>query len=249
MKMGIALGFLMLLFGASAQAAVIQQFSSFNTSGGAVQSDLFVFDPFDSTLGTLDRVRFNIQGVVNNTSVATPNLLPIGPFGTLQPVPYTYFMRMDMDVSSLAGFNFDFASDAQFLFSGNNTGLVTSLAESRLFSLTAEFDEVTDFIGFDIPAFSGMDIPPTSVEGSRGDFEQNLVTASLGLQFQMLNIWSLVSDTGATAVITPLGNTGGLLTLSYDYTPIPEIPVPAAVWLFGTALIGLLGFGKRRTAA
>ncbi len=26
----------------------------------------------------------------------------------------------------------------------------------------------------------------------------------------------------------------------------PEIPVPAAVWLFGTALIGLFGFSKRR---
>ncbi|MCH6566526.1 MAG: VPLPA-CTERM sorting domain-containing protein [Proteobacteria bacterium] len=27
------------------------------------------------------------------------------------------------------------------------------------------------------------------------------------------------------------------------------IPVPAAVWLFGTALIGLVGFGKRRKAS
>lgn len=30
---------------------------------------------------------------------------------------------------------------------------------------------------------------------------------------------------------------------------IPVIPVPAAVWLFGTALIGLVGFSKRRKAA
>ena len=30
---------------------------------------------------------------------------------------------------------------------------------------------------------------------------------------------------------------------------IPPVPVPAAVWLFGTALIGLFGFGKRRKAA
>jgi len=30
---------------------------------------------------------------------------------------------------------------------------------------------------------------------------------------------------------------------------IPEVPVPAAVWLFGTALIGLFGFSKRRKAA
>jgi len=30
---------------------------------------------------------------------------------------------------------------------------------------------------------------------------------------------------------------------------ISVIPVPAAVWLFGTAMIGLVGFGKRRKAA
>lgn len=28
-----------------------------------------------------------------------------------------------------------------------------------------------------------------------------------------------------------------------------EVPVPAAIWLFGTALVGLVGFGKRRKAA
>jgi hypothetical protein len=30
---------------------------------------------------------------------------------------------------------------------------------------------------------------------------------------------------------------------------LPAVPVPAALWLFGTALIGLVGFGKRRKAA
>jgi hypothetical protein len=30
---------------------------------------------------------------------------------------------------------------------------------------------------------------------------------------------------------------------------VSAVPVPAAVWLFGTALIGLVGFGKRRKAA
>jgi len=30
---------------------------------------------------------------------------------------------------------------------------------------------------------------------------------------------------------------------------IPAVPVPAAIWLFGTGLIGLIGFTKRRKAA
>jgi hypothetical protein len=29
---------------------------------------------------------------------------------------------------------------------------------------------------------------------------------------------------------------------------VSPVPIPAAVWLFGTALIGLIGFGKRRKA-
>ena len=41
----------------------------------------------------------------------------------------------------------------------------------------------------------------------------------------------------------------GVLGLDANFTPIGAVPVPAAVWLFGTALIGLVGFGKRRKAA
>lgn len=248
MKIRIILWSLTLLFTSSAQATLVQQFRSFSVPNGTVGLDLFAFDPFDSSLGTLDRVTFNIQGTATASAIATPNLLPIGPFGTLQPVAYDYFLRMDMDLFSLAGFNFDFVSDAQFNFLGSNSGSETSITQARQFSLTAEFDEITDFIGFDIPATSNVDIPPISIASSRNDFEENLITSSLGLQFQMLNNWSVVSETGAVAVITPMGSSGGLVTLGYDYTPIPEIPVPGALWLFGTALIGLVGFGKRRKA-
>jgi hypothetical protein len=50
--------------------------------------------------------------------------------------------------------------------------------------------------------------------------------------------------------ITP-GSTAGLSTFSFTFNlvePPPPVPVPAAVWLFGTALIGLVGFSKRRKA-
>ena len=35
---------------------------------------------------------------------------------------------------------------------------------------------------------------------------------------------------------------------SYSFQTSP-VPIPAAIWLFGTALIGLVGFSKRRKAA
>ena len=33
------------------------------------------------------------------------------------------------------------------------------------------------------------------------------------------------------------------------FAPIPAVPVPAAVWLFGTGIIGLIGFSRRRKSA
>ena len=32
-----------------------------------------------------------------------------------------------------------------------------------------------------------------------------------------------------------------------DFSPVSAVPVPAAVWLFGTALVGLVGFSKRKS--
>jgi hypothetical protein len=31
-------------------------------------------------------------------------------------------------------------------------------------------------------------------------------------------------------------------------TEMPEIPIPAAVWLFGSGLLGLIGIARRRKA-
>ena len=46
------------------------------------------------------------------------------------------------------------------------------------------------------------------------------------------------------------GVTGeGLSPVSGDCDTLPAVPVPATVWLFGTALVGLVGFSKRRKAA
>jgi len=38
----------------------------------------------------------------------------------------------------------------------------------------------------------------------------------------------------------------GVLGLRGDFRPPSEVPVPAAVWLFGTALLGFIGISRRR---
>lgn len=46
-----------------------------------------------------------------------------------------------------------------------------------------------------------------------------------------------------------LGTEIGLVLAPVDTLEISAVPLPAAAWLFGTALIGLVGFSKRRKAA
>jgi hypothetical protein len=41
----------------------------------------------------------------------------------------------------------------------------------------------------------------------------------------------------------------GAIDLNISVAAPSAVPVPAAIWLFGTALIGLVGFSKRRKAA
>ncbi len=49
--------------------------------------------------------------------------------------------------------------------------------------------------------------------------------------------------TGVTASFAEI-QSGGYLQITYDYNPVP---VPAAVWLFGSALVGLGAWARRRT--
>jgi len=44
-------------------------------------------------------------------------------------------------------------------------------------------------------------------------------------------------------------NDSSIPPVSSSIPPVSLVPVPAAVWLFGTALIGLAGFSKRRKVA
>ena len=77
---------------------------------------------------------------------------------------------------------------------------------------------------------------PCTVDGTTGD-------CFLGLFDE--------SGSGNDIAFASLGLTGSLEDtnlglISYQFS---VVPLPAAAWFFGTALIGLIGFGKRRKAA
>ena len=53
---------------------------------------------------------------------------------------------------------------------------------------------------------------------------------------------------GTFTLNTATGN-GGLGGQSLDFAPVSAVPVPAAVWLFASSLVGLLTFGRRGNKA
>ena len=81
--------------------------------------------------------------------------------------------------------------------------------------------------------------PNTFFEQSRGDFGFEDFTAGWYFSGQVM-----IDSLTVCSEFPGGGDTGGCFPGSF---PFP-VPIPATVWLFGTALIGLVGFSSRRKA-
>jgi len=71
-----------------------------------------------------------------------------------------------------------------------------------------------------------------------GDFVGILSTASPSVS-------AVFADPSLTQVIQIVNTDAALL--NYDFITTP-VPVPAAAWLFGSGLLGLIGFARRKKA-
>ena len=131
-----------------------------------------------------------------------------------------------VDITGLAGFKLKFAS-----------GGYAPAADSPRTNVTAEV--ATD--GDGLIAYWGF-----RTIYSPYDFG---IVGPNRLNFQS-NKKSFTND-AVNALPRPYNTTflGGSVSDNPGTWEISPVPVPAAVWLFGTALIGLLGFSKRRKAA
>ena len=72
-----------------------------------------------------------------------------------------------------------------------------------------------------------------------------------GLAVSVLNILNFFEDDFVSGQSESITGSADFIRIHDDNSafgiePVSAVPVPAAFWLFGTALIGLIGFGKRK---
>ncbi len=123
---------------------------------------------------------------------------------------------------------------------------------SAMFTLDANYDYFGLFWGsldtynsiefFDgstsLATFSGgFFMPPLQADGGQGDWDSN----------RYINF--MFTDGMTYNSVKLLSNGFAFESDNHAYGNISPVPAPAAVWLFGTGLIGLVGFAKRRKAA
>ena len=99
-------------------------------------------------------------------------------------------------------------------------------------------------VSFQLEAFDGA--------SSLGVFNSPLALDSVAPQaFDLFALSGVSQMTSFSITVLSPELTVGLKVqrLSFSPAPMSAVPVPAAIWLFGTALLGFVGFGKRRKAA
>ena len=97
------------------------------------------------------------------------------------------------------------------------------------------------------PAHTSVPTGAFTINGTARQSLNGSTTMSQGVSWDVL--FGVAIDATETLTITRVGTSGNAGLSGLQIVSASAVPVPAAIWLFGTALIGLVGFGKRRKAA
>ena len=137
--------------------------------------------------------------------------------------------------------------DVNFLFANLGGGTLAMFDDTDQNYLGSNLTiSAPEIVGFTGPVNANNDFIATGTNGTL-----NLIGSDqfiLGLDTGGGN-WitdSAVVSVGANAFQVSFDNNGTLVTV--DVQIIPPVPVPAAVWLFGSGLIGLVGVARRKKA-
>lgn len=206
-------------------------------AGNSAQAALLTFDDaisgettynFDGDGDLVDDVIFSTTDPAGfNTVGPGPNQLYIDEPGLEGTTSLAPDLRVDFLNGAVTNLSFGFAMSFPLPLP-LNVGVTFSVFDSSDVLLGS----ITQAADYTLP--NGID---------QSSFPEALVS----LDFLGIASYALFDFSGSSTRYI-VDNFEGIFGSSEDITP-SLIPVPAAIWLFGTALLGLLGFNKRRGMA
>jgi hypothetical protein len=144
--------------------------------------------------------------------------------------------------TSLDSLTLDFGTVAQ--------GSSVSPLGFSIFNLADSDRTGLDLLGFAAsgstsPFDSGLSLFANLLQGSNKPFSATLDTTNVG---SFLATYTLtLSDAANIGAASSQSSYTLVLTLKGNVTDLSSVPVPDAVWLFGTGLVGLVGISRRKT--
>lgn len=219
MKQILVVCAVLFLMSSSAHAALMSDsdFSTGTLPQTAAQVDTLVVDQFDPLLGTLNKVTVDLDNIFDWTNRGENMSTSSG--GSL-----THSLDMDLEVSLGS---FLLADDLSF----NNTW------DLLAYDGTLDFDGLS---GFTAPGQSVLKTGTIELTGV--DMLLFIGTGAVDFTIFGSSQSSMSNTTGNAAQGISSSYTANAM-VTYDYD---AVPIPSAIWLLGSGLIGIMGFRKFR---
>lgn len=211
---------------ASVNAATITQtvtWSMFSGPNDAPVEETRLIDLFDPSLGTMTQIDWAMQGGISANFQVLPSTFPIeysfaAAIGCGIAIPSSGVTGCDLASNPVKQ---DVRIGATFGSVGVNETIFLSYFGSYSFSDQGSLDLLTGVTSMDVSLLVDTDA-----------LAQSCIPDPFG-PGEVCNPYE----------VGYFGDYTGTFTVTYVYDPVP---VPAAVWLFGSGLIGLIGIARRK---
>ncbi|MBD9357435.1 flocculation-associated PEP-CTERM protein PepA [Methylomonas albis] len=227
--------------GATGDEAIVGPFDTYDFGSGVTLVQFTDATHFTAYFQTIVDGHF-----LNNTGINVPELNIAGAGSGFELTV----------AATLSGTYANFSGFQSFSFTGGNVNLYFDTTPDYSFNGDSGFNNgaailsgtVTSGSGVLAPAGIGAEQLDLNFSGIFGSYDSNVYSPGINgghSTFSInLNNSSLLS--GINSVLGQNKNTGVLAAVDGSIQ-LTAVPVPAAVWLFGTGLVGLMTAGKRKS--